>query len=75
MDVLNATTLCESSKELCIRVSRYLRDIYMYEPNYEGIEKQRVILDDEREPFIIRSFFNSQSTLYGFVAFGEKGFT
>ncbi len=47
----------------------------MYEPNDDDIKIQRSILDDEREPFVIRFFFNNKNTIYGFVALGETGFT
>lgn len=45
----------------------------MYEPNEEDIEKQKSILEEEREPFIVRFYFNNKSTLYGFVAYGRTG--
>ncbi|WP_052339908.1 ribosomal-processing cysteine protease Prp [Gorillibacterium massiliense] len=47
----------------------------MYEPVEEEIDMQRSILGEEREPFLIRFYFNYKSTLYGFVANGETGFT
>lgn len=47
----------------------------MYKPSLQEIELQRSIIDEEREPFIIRFYYNDKSTLYGFVAKGETGFT
>lgn len=47
----------------------------MNEPKDEEIEFQRLMLDEEREPFVIRFYFNNKSTLYGFIANGETGFT
>lgn len=48
----------------------------MYKPNDKDIEIQRsILLEEESEPFIIRFYFNNKSTLYGFVAYGETGFT
>ncbi|MNC18385.1 hypothetical protein D3C75_662860 [compost metagenome] len=47
----------------------------MNEPKSEEIEIQRLMLDDERDPFVIRFYFNNKSSLYGFIANGETGFT
>ncbi|WP_438449237.1 ribosomal-processing cysteine protease Prp [Gorillibacterium sp. sgz5001074] len=47
----------------------------MYELHDEEIEIRSSILDEEREPFVIRFYFNNKSSICGFVARGETGFT
>lgn len=38
----------------------YNREVKMYEPNDDDIKIQRSILDDEREPFVIRFFLTTK---------------
>lgn len=55
--------------------SPFEEEVTMYEPNDEDIHIQRVILDEDSRPFIIRLYYNTKGTLFGFIAYGETGFT